>query len=118
MDIVTLIPAYKPQYLAELLNSLRLQTRPSRQILIADDSPGGEFRAALYSDAMAPLRAGLDIECHEGPRRGGYANMMHLVRLWDGRSDLLRSNSRNGPDCPFFSDLPDTVGNVHGRFLW
>ncbi len=89
MDIVTLIPAYKPQYLAELLNSLRLQTCPSRQIIIADDSPGGEFRAALYSDAMAPLRAGLNIECHEGPQRGGYANMMHLVRLWDGRSELL-----------------------------
>ena len=89
MHITTLIPAYKPQYLAELLTSLRLQTRPARQIIFSDDSPNGEYRAALFADAMAPLRAGLDIEFHEGPRQGGYANMMHLVRLWAGRSELL-----------------------------
>ena len=89
MHITTLIPAYKPQYLPELLNSLRLQTRPARQIIVSDDSPNGEFRAALYSEAMAPLRAGLNIEFIEGPRRGGYANMMHLVHAWAGRSELL-----------------------------
>jgi hypothetical protein len=88
--ITTLIPAYKPQYLPELLNCLRLQTRPSRQIIFSDDSPNGEFRAALFSDAMAPLRAGLDIECHEGPRHGGgYANMLHLLKIWAERSDLF-----------------------------
>jgi Glycosyl transferase family 2 len=89
MQITTLVPAYKPQYLPELLASLRQQTRPARQIIVSDDSPNGEFRAALFSDALAPLRAGLDIEFHEGPRQGGYANMMHLVRLWAGRSELL-----------------------------
>lgn len=88
--ITTLIPAYKPQYLPELLNCLRLQTRPSRQIIFSDDSPNGEFRAALFSDAMAPLRAGLDIECHEGPRHGGgYANMLHLLKVWAERSELF-----------------------------
>jgi hypothetical protein len=90
MQITTLIPAYKPQYLAELLQCLRLQTRPARQIIFSDDSPHGEFRAALYSDAMAPLRAGLDIECVEGPRHGGgYANMLHLLKVWAGRSELF-----------------------------
>ncbi len=89
MDIVTLIPAYKPQYLKELLLSLRLQTQPSRQIIISDDSPNGEFRAALASAELAPLRQGLPIEIHEGPRQGGYANMMHLVKLWAGRSALF-----------------------------
>lgn len=89
MHITTLIPAYKPQYLGELLGGLRTQTHRSRQIIFSDDSPNGEFRAALFSDAMAPLRAGLDIEFHEGPRQGGYANMMHLVRIWGGRSELL-----------------------------
>ena len=88
--ITTLIPAYKPQYLPELLNCLRLQTRPARQIIFSDDSPKGEFRAALFSDAMAPLRAGLDIECHEGPRHGGgYANMLHLLKVWAERSELF-----------------------------
>jgi hypothetical protein len=89
MQITTLIPAYKPQYLPELLNSLRLQTRRAQKIIISDDSPNGEYRAMFESEAMASLRSGLDIEFHDGPRRGGYANMMHLVQLWAGRSELL-----------------------------
>jgi len=90
MHITTLIPAYKPNYLTELLQCLRLQTRPARQIIFSDDSPNGEFRAALFSDAMAPLRAGLDIECVEGPRKGGgYANMLHLLKVWNQRSELF-----------------------------
>ena len=89
MDIVTLVPAYKPAYLADLLNSLRLQTRPSRQIIFSDDSPNGEYRATLMSDTYAPLREGLNIECHEGPRRGGYPNIMQLVEVWARRSPLV-----------------------------
>lgn len=89
MDIVTLVPAFKPAYLADLLNSLRLQTRPSRQIIFSDDSPNGEYRATLYSEAYAPLREGLDIECHVGPRRGGYPNIMQLVEIWARRSPLV-----------------------------
>ena len=89
MDIVTLVPAFKPQYLPDLLNSLRLQTRPTRQIIFSDDSPDGAYRATLMSDALAPLRHGLQIECHEGPRRGGYPNMLHLLDLWAGRSALV-----------------------------
>ncbi len=89
MDIVTLVPAYKPQYLKELLLSLRLQTRPSRQIIISDDSVNGEFRAALASETLAPLRQGLNIDVCDGPRQGGYANMMHLVKVWNGRSALF-----------------------------
>jgi hypothetical protein len=89
MHITTLIPAFKPQFLPELLQCLRLQTRPTQKIIFSDDSPGGEYRATLFSDALAPLRNGLDIECVDGPRRGGYANMMHLVNVWAGRSELI-----------------------------
>ena len=89
MDIVTVVPAFKPQYLPSLLNNLRLQTRPARQIIFSDDSPDGGYRAALMSDALAPLRQGLAIECHEGPRRGGYPNVLHLLDIWGGRSELL-----------------------------
>lgn len=89
MDIVTLIPAFKPQYLPDLLGSLRLQTRPARKIIFSDDSPGGEYRATLMSDALAPLRQGLDIECHEGPRRGGYPNILHLLEIWAESSPLV-----------------------------
>ncbi len=89
MNIVTLIPAYKPKYLVELLSSLRYQTRPAQRILISDDSPNGEFRQALYSERIRPLLEGLPIDLVEGPRTGAYENFKHLLRLWDGRSELV-----------------------------
>lgn len=89
MQITTLIPAYKTRYIPDLLNGLRLQTVPAGRIVISDDSPGGAFRQTLYSEPYAALRKGLDIEFHDGPRRGAYENFKHLVRLWDGRSELL-----------------------------
>ncbi len=89
MKIITLVPAYKPKYIADLLNSLRLQTAHAGTIVFSDDSPHGEFREALYSDVYAPLRDGLDIEFHEGPRNGAYENLKALVRGAEGRADLL-----------------------------
>jgi hypothetical protein len=89
MKFITLIPAYKTKYIAALLNGLRLQTVPTNKIVISDDSPDGEFRRTLYSAPYAALRDGLDIEFHEGPRNGAYENFKHLVRLAEGRAELL-----------------------------
>jgi len=88
-DIVTLVPAYKPTYLPDLLNSLRLQTHKPRKIVFGDDSPDGVYRGTLMSDAFAPLRQGLNIECIEGPRRGGMPNLMRLLDRWGGESALV-----------------------------
>ena len=89
MKIITLIPAYKTKYLADLLNGLRLQTVPAGTIVFSDDSPNGEFRETLFSEPYAALRAGLDIEFHDGPRNGAYENFKHLVHLADGRAELM-----------------------------
>ncbi len=89
MKLITLIPAYKTKYIPDLLNGLRLQTVPTGKVVISDDSPNGEFRQALYSAPYAQLRAGLDIEFHDGPRNGAYENFKHLVRLAEGRAELL-----------------------------
>jgi hypothetical protein len=89
MNLITLIPAYKTKYIADLLNGLRLQTVPAGKIVFSDDSPGGEFRKTLFSEPYAPLRAGLDIEFHDGPRNGAYENFKNLVRLAQGRAELL-----------------------------
>jgi hypothetical protein len=90
MQITTLVPAYKAQYLPELLQCLRSQSRPPAKVIFSDDSPGGAYRAALFGDELAPLRHGLDIECVEGPRKGGgYANMLNLLRVWNRRTELL-----------------------------
>jgi len=89
MDITTLIPAYKPKYVRELLACLRHQTLPSKRILISDDSPNGEFRQELMSEAHQGLRQRLNIEVIEGPRQGAYANVKHLIRQWNGSSELV-----------------------------
>jgi hypothetical protein len=87
MQITTLIPAFKPQYLPELLNALRLQTRPSDRIVFADDTPGGRYGEMLMSPAFDALRAGLPIELHDGARAGSaWANVNRLLDLWGGDS--------------------------------
>ncbi len=89
MNITTLIPAYKTKYIPELLASLRYQTRPSQRILISDDSPQGAFREVLMSERMKPLTQGLNIDIIEGPRTGAYENVKHLIRQWNGSSELV-----------------------------
>lgn len=116
MQITTLVPAYKAQYLPELLQSLRLQTRPVGKIIFSDDSPGGQYRATLFSDELAPLRKGLDIECVEGPRKGGgYANMLNLLRVWNERSELLHLLLDDDIVYPEFYER-HLVAHASGRF--
>ncbi|MCH7344990.1 glycosyltransferase family 2 protein [Pelomonas sp. CA6] len=80
MQITTLIPAYKPAYLAELLACLRHQTLKPARVLVSDDSPDQAFVAALSQEPLKSLVADLHIEVFPGPRRGGYNNFRQL--LW------------------------------------
>jgi hypothetical protein len=89
MDIITIVPAYKPKYLVGLLKCLRLQTRLPKKIIFSDDSPNGVYRKLLMSEELSPLRNGLHIECINGPQRGGYHNILHLLDYWNESSDLL-----------------------------
>lgn len=89
LKITTIIPAYKPKYIFELLTSLNQQTLPSNRILISDDSPNGEFRCELYSERMKPLLVNLNIDFVEGPRKGSFENIIQLLQLWGGSSDLV-----------------------------
>ncbi len=89
MQFATLVPAYKTQYMVELLNALRCQTVRPDLIIVSDDSPHGTFRELMQSTPYLPLTAGLPIEYAEGPRRGAYENFKHLVKLWAGRSDYV-----------------------------
>lgn len=84
--ITTLIPAYKTKYLVELLTGLASQTTKPDRILVSDDSPNGEFCEQLR---QMPLAHRLPIEICAGPKRGAYENFKHLVRLWDGSSELF-----------------------------
>jgi hypothetical protein len=82
MHITTLIPAYKPKYLIELLTCLRHQTVKPRRVIFSDDSPDRAFISMLTTDPLKSLVADLNIEVVQGPRMGGYNNFRHLLNIY------------------------------------
>ena len=64
--IATLIPAYKTEYMGELLVCLNHQTYKDFKVTLSDDSPNGSVSALLASDAFRPLMANLDINIIQG----------------------------------------------------
>jgi hypothetical protein len=117
MKLITLVPAYKTKYIPELLHGLRHQTARTGTVVFSDDSPDGAFRRALFDDAIAPLREGLDIEFHEGPRRGAYENLKHLLRVADGRADLLHILLDDDVIYPEFHER-HLQAHASGDFSW
>jgi len=89
MKIATLIPAYKPKYLIELLTSLRNQTVKPASIVFSDDSPDQAFVATLSSEPLKSLIADLNVSVVPGPRSGAYNNFRHLLKLWGGETELF-----------------------------
>ena len=89
MKIATLVPAYKPKYLLELLTSLRHQTVKPDRIIFSDDSPDQAFVATLNSEPLKSLIADLNVSVVPGPRNGAYKNFVHLLDLWNGETELF-----------------------------
>lgn len=89
MRLTTLIPAFKPAYLRDLLRALHCQSvRPSR-VIFSDDSPSGEFVRVLSAPGARQVVDDLHIEVVQGPRRGGARNMLHLLECWGGATELV-----------------------------
>jgi hypothetical protein len=89
MTITTLIPAYKPKYLYDLLIGLQHQSMRPERIIFSDDSPDRAFRTALLSEPLKSATAGMNIEIIDGPRAGGMANCRHLLKAWNGATPLV-----------------------------
>ena len=89
MKVTTVIPAYKPKYLHELLTALHRQTVKPERIIFSDDSPSRAFLAALQSGPVRSAVAGLNIEVIDGPRAGAFANCRHLLQVWGGSTPLV-----------------------------
>jgi hypothetical protein len=87
--IATLIPAYKPQYLLDLVVSLRSQSRRPDRVIVSDDNPTGQVTDLLRSAEVRSITADLPLELIPGPRRGAFENVRHLLARWDGASDLV-----------------------------
>lgn len=89
MQFTTLVPAYKPKYLVELLAALRHQTVKPARIIISDDSPDQAFIAALGDTPLRQALADLPLEVVPGPRTGAYDNFRALLQRYGGRTELF-----------------------------
>jgi hypothetical protein len=89
MQVTTLVPAYKPKYLFELLSSLRHQTVKPAAIVFSDDSPDQAFVRLLEAEPLKSTIADLNVSAIAGPRCGGYNNFRHLLKVWNRQTELF-----------------------------
>jgi len=86
--IATLIPAYKPDFLAELFAGLRSQTFKDFRIILSDDSPGAAITEMLRAGRFAPLIQNLDLLVVRGPG-SLWKNHQHLLDVWAHSTPLV-----------------------------
>lgn len=86
MDITVLVPAYKSQYLPELLRALQSQTLPPARVVFSDDSPDQAFQRALATPEARAAWPALHLEVIPGPRNGAWANFRHLLQHYQGET--------------------------------
>ena len=89
MNVTTLVPAFKPKYLPQLIHALRFQTRSPQSVIISDDSPNQAFINSLKQLQGSVLQQELNLRVIQGPQQGGLANMRHLLNAWGGETELL-----------------------------
>ena len=82
MEFTTLVPAYKPKYLFDLLVSLRHQTVKPAAIIFSDDSPDQSFSSSLLSEPLKSIVADLNIQVIPGSRSGAYNNFCNLLQFY------------------------------------
>jgi hypothetical protein len=87
MQFTTLIPAYKPKYMIELLSAIRHQTVKPAKVIISDDSPDQAFLTALTSEPLKGLTEDLNIQVFQGPRVGAWKNFVYLLNLYGSDAD-------------------------------
>ena len=87
MQFTTLIPAYKPKYMIELLSAIRHQTVKPRKVIISDDSPDQSFLRALTSEPLKGLTLDLNIQVIQGPRTGAWNNHVYLLKIYSSDAD-------------------------------
>jgi hypothetical protein len=80
--IVTLIPAYKPEYLGDLFVGLRSQKFKDFRVVLSDDSPGGEITKRIRGGVYGKLAQELNLLVVRGPCQGGHKNVQHLIANW------------------------------------
>lgn len=84
--ITTLIPAFKKEYLPDVLHGLICQSFKDFRVIISDDSSYGEISELINSEALARLASMLDLSIVKGPQKGASANFKYLLELWGAKT--------------------------------
>lgn len=88
-NIITLIPAYKPQFIAELLHGLMSQTYKPAKVIISDDSPNNEITRLFNQAPFQAIAHKLNFQVIIGPKKGAMSNVVHLLNIWEESSPLV-----------------------------
>ena len=78
-SITTLIPAYKHQFIPQLLLSLTAQTYQNFKVIISDDSPDQKVTKIIQDEALKDIVKSLNIKIIKGPQKGTMTNVVHLL---------------------------------------
>lgn len=103
--LTTLIPAYKSEHLADLFLGLRTQSFTDFRVVLSDDSPGGTITDQIRRGAFDALIERLDLLVVQGPRRGAFKNIQHLLRHWGTQAPLVHLHMDDDVIYPDFYRL-------------
>jgi hypothetical protein len=87
--IVTLIPAYKAEYLGDLFFGLRSQKFKDFKVVLSDDSPRGEITERIRAGVYGNLAHELNLLVVRGPCQGAGKNVQHLIEGWGSIAPLV-----------------------------
>lgn len=103
--LTTLIPAYKCEHLADLFLGLRTQGFTDFRVVLSDDSPGGAITDQIRGGRFDALIRRLDLLVVQGPRRGAFKNIQHLLRHWGAQTPLVHLHMDDDVIYPDFYRL-------------
>jgi hypothetical protein len=80
--IVTLIPAYKTEYLGDLFSGLISQKMKDFKVILSDDSPDGEVTEKIRKGFYGNISEKINLLVVRGPCQGAHKNTQYLIREW------------------------------------
>lgn len=123
MEITTLIPAYRADFLRDALRGLAEQTYKNFNVVISDDSPGQKISEMIRGGAYSEYTKLLHITLINGPK-DEVKNHNNLIRYWAGSSHLAHVHHDDDYIFPNFYEKHveahrqnDVLLSVSGRWF-
>jgi hypothetical protein len=87
--IVTLIPAYKTDFLGDVFSGLISQKIKDFKVILSDDSPNSEVTDRIRKGYYGKIIDKINLTVVRGPCEGGHRNIQYLIDKWGNNSPLL-----------------------------